>query len=339
MRHRQGMQLVNDRRQVQALFDRWGEVIHVRDADDAGTPRSALRRLEHRDELVRVAKAAFVRGADWAAADDWKRFRFRALGFGLCAGPDTYLTGAAGCVVHELPTIGSPPLRPTAVRPGDAHRAPNRTVHGRVRWGYLPPHHRAVRSRIRVVSPAYAAIDMARHDGTQAGLVAVDNLLHRGTDPEIVARLLAEMVNYPGITQARWALEHADARCESPVETLGRYAFLAGGWDPPLSNVWVTDGSTSRRVDHLIPEYGIVIEGDGDIKYDNRPDASDIIKDEKARERWLRNLGFAVVRYTYAIAMYHPDWLLVEVAREIARHRHRPAPTCWSLDPPWRQTA
>jgi hypothetical protein len=328
------MQLMTDRRQAEALFDRWGKVIHARDADASGTPRAVLRRLEDRKELVRVAKASFVQATDWAASDDWERFRLRALGFGLGAGADTYLTGAAAALIHQVPVIGSPPTRPTAVRPGDAHRAPNRSVHGRVRWGHLPPQHRTIRQRVRVVSPVYAAVDIARHDGRQPGLVAADSLLHRGASPEMAGHLTSDMVNYPGIAQAQWAFAHADARSESPVETLGRYAFIAAGWDVPLSNVWIMDGSVRRRADHLIPEFGIVIEGDGDVKYDNRPDASDIIKDEKARERWLRKLGFGVVRYTFAMALYRPGELISEVALEIARHRHRPAPTCWSVDRP-----
>jgi hypothetical protein len=165
--------------------------------------------------------------------------------------------------------------------------------------------------------------------------VAADFALRRQVQPEIPAYLAAQMSAYPGIGHAIWALEHADARCESPLETLGRYAFIQAGRPAPLSNVWVCAGGVVRRVDHLIPEHGIVIEGDGDVKYDDRPDAAAIVTDEKARERWLRRLGFVVIRYTYQVARYHPAWLLAEVDREIRNRGGRPAPTCWSLDPPW----
>lgn len=335
MRHCPGMSRTQDLRHLSSLFDRWGPVVHLRDADTAGWPRDLLRRSAERGDTVRVGKASFVQSHVWEPADEWQRFGYRAIGFGLCVGQETHLAAAAAALLHGVPVVGDPPATPTAVRPGDAHRAPIRSVHGRTRWGHLPPQHRTIRQRVRVVGPAYTLVDIARHDGPLAGLTAADHLLHHGLHPEVPARLIAEMDAYPGVGQAAWAVKHADPRCESPLETLGRYAFIQAGRPVPLSNVWVYSGSAARRVDHLIPEFGIVIEGDGDVKYDNRPDASAIVTDEKARERWLRSLGFTVIRYTYAIARYHPEWLLAEVTREIRNRAGRPAPTCWSLDPPW----
>lgn len=284
---------------------------------------------------MRVGKAAFVGADSWDVADAWGRFRLRAIGFGLCTAADAHLAGAAAAVIHGIPTVGSPPSLPTAVRPGDAHRAPIRSTHGRIRWGYLPPHHRTTRSRVAVVSAAYTSVDVARRDGPLAGLTAADHLLHQGMHPEIPADVLAHMKGYPGIRQAEWAWSHADPRCESPLETAGRFAFIQAGRPVPLSNVWISHGGQVRRVDHLYPEHGIVLEGDGDVKYNNRPDAADIVRDEKARERWLRSLGFTVIRYSYATVRNNPHLLLAEVDREIARRRGRPAPTCWSLNPPW----
>lgn len=329
------MSRIQDNRLFADLIARTGPVVHLRDADTAGVSRDLLRRVEGRGDALRVGKAAFVGREAWDAANEWTRFGFRSIGFALGIGSDNYLTGAASALLHGIPRLSGPPALPTAVRPGDAHRAPVRSVHGRVRWGHLPLTHRMTRQRVGVVSPAYTVIDIARHDGPLAGLVAADFTAHDGLHPEIPSHLVTQMRCYPGISHATWALEHADPRCESPLETLGRYAFITAGRTVPLSNVWIVDGSAVRRVDHLIPEYGIVLEGDGDLKYNNRPDAAAIITDEKARERWLRSLGFIVIRYTYQIARYHPERLLAEVDREIRNRRGQPVPSCWSMDPPW----
>ena len=78
-----------------------------------------------------------------------------------------------------------------------------------------------------------------------------------------------------------------------------------------------------------------VLEADGAVKYNDRPDADTIVTLEKERERLLRRAGFGVVRYTFADAVNRPD-IIVERARQAALLRPAgPAPTCWAMDPPW----
>ena len=185
------------------------------------------------------------------------------------------------------------------------------------------------------VSPAYCAIDIARHLGPQDGLVIADAVLHLGPDRAILTELIGKMQAYPGIRAALWAVQHADSRSESPLETLGRYAFISAGLPAPLSNVWVWAGGHWFRTDHLLPESGVVLEADGALKYNDRSDADTVVTSEKERERLLRKAGFGVARYNWADAVGRP-WIIPERAREAALLRNgRPIPTCWTLDPPW----
>lgn len=324
---------LNDWRMVCSLFDRYGPVVTMDQADRAGVARGAVRRVEHRGQLLRLAKSAFTDTRVYEEADSWERFRLQSLAVGLSACRDTFLAGEAALTVHGLPTLGEPPERPRAVRPGDAHRGPNLSAHARVRTGWLPSAHQTIRHRVRVVSAEYLAVDIARHNGPLHGLMVADRVLHDGGLRESMSRLVGEMRNYPGIETAAWALTHADGRSESPVETIGRYAFLEAGLTPPLSNVWITDGRSVRRVDHLLADDGIVLECDGDVKYSG-PDAAAVIDDEKSRERWLRALGLSVIRYGYRRAVYARGGILAEVARERRARAGRPAPQCWSLDNP-----
>lgn len=329
------MSVVAERRLLDQLFARWGPVVHARDARTAGLPRGMLVRAVDRADLIRIGKAAFVRSRDWDAAGERERFRLRSLAFGLGLRDDAHLTGPAAALLLGLPLVDVPVGLPVAIRPGDAHTGHDRSPYGRVRHGYLPLTCRTERSRVRVVSPAFCAVDIARHLGPRDGLVAADAVLHAGADREAMTRIAENMLAYPGIESVAWVAGRADPRPESPLESLCRYAFLADGRRPPLSNAWIGTGSRWFRVDHLLPDDGVVLEGDGNLKYRDRPDADAIVRDEKERERLIRGLGYGVVRYTWADAVGRPGLLLNRVAEAIRLRQHAPVPTGWRLDPPW----
>ena len=236
-------------------------------------------------------QGGFVSAERWASADEWERFRLRSIAFGLALAPDCYLTEAAAQVIHGLPTLHDPPSAPIAMRPGSAHRGPDRSPFGRVRTGYLPPRYQANRGRVRVVGLPYAAVDIARHTDHAEALTVMDRTLRPASDPAELAHIVEHMENYPGIGIAGWAVVHGDARSESALESLGRLAFLEAGEPPPLSNVWIDGGSRAVRVDHLIPDTGVVIEADGALKVNNRPDAATVIENQVERERFPSSPG------------------------------------------------
>jgi hypothetical protein len=330
------MGLVTDRRQTDQLFNRWGPVIHLRDADASGVARGLLLRQTSAGELLRISKSAFVQAGPWNSITERERFRRRSIAFGLCISDDAHLTGPAAALLLGLPLFAEPTGVPVALRPGDPHTGHDRSPYGRVRHGHLPLVHRTIRSRVGCVSAAFCAVDISRHLGPVDGLVVADAALHGGTTREALYELIRNMQAYPGIATALWVAQHADPRSESPLETLGRHAFISAGITPPLSNVWICVLGQWFRVDHLLPDSGVVLEADGAIKYDDRPDASVIVTNEKERERLLRGAGFGVARYSYADAVGRPSAILRK-ATEAARLRNGlPVPTCWMLDPPWR---
>ena len=324
-----------DRLSIARLFDQSGPVVHLRHADASGVPRAVLRRSEVRGLVRRVGKSAFVLEEAYQAGDPWERFRLRSIGFAMCCAPTTHLTGWAAAVLHGLPTFGAAPATPVAVRSGDAHTASNATPYGRVRTGHLPPRHRTVRAGVPTVGLAYTVVDVARHFGSTAGLMVADAVLSRGVHREILARLTEEMVRYPGMETARWVVEYADQRSESPLETLGRLAFLARGRAVPVSNVWFEVSGRAFRVDHYLPEVGVVMEADGAIKYNNRPDSDQIVKNEKDRERLLRKLGLGVVRYDWSLALSNPRELVRRVDEQARGLNGQFRVVPWSFEAPF----
>ncbi len=326
----------HDGQMLDLLFGRFGEVVTSTDARRLAMPADLMRRSGRRGDTVRVAKAAFVRTETWRTADAWNRFRLRSIGFVLAAAEQVFLTEAAAQIIHGLPHLHPPPPLPVAIRPGDAHRGPDRTVYGRVRTGHLPPHHRTLRQRARVVDLAYAAVDVARHTDPAEALMVIDHALRHGADRGRLARLTQQMENYPGIGLAAWAIVHGDPRSESALESLGRLAFLEADRPVPLSNVWIDDGLRAVRVDHLLPESGVVLEADGALKVNNRPDAVKVVNDQLDRERFLRRLGYAVERYDFPTAAGRRGEIVYRATRAAMERGNRPAPTSWSLEPPER---
>ena len=238
------------------LFGRFGPVVVDADARRLGLPERLLCRATDGGVILRLSKSGFVAADRWAASEEWERFRLRSIAFGLTLADDTYLTEAAAQIIHRLPTLHDPPASPIAMRPGSAHRGPDRTPFGRIRTGYLPPRFQVVRDRVRTVSLGYAAVDVARHTDPAEALAVVDQVLRRGVDRAELAHLIEHMAAYPGITVAAWATSHGDPRAESLLESLGRLAFIEAEEAPPLSNVWIDDGTRAARVDHLLPDSG-----------------------------------------------------------------------------------
>ncbi len=186
-----------------------------------------------------------------------------------------------------------------------------------------------------MTSIAYTAVDTIRYAPAEEALVVIDHVLRLGVSRPELSRLALEMRNYPGIRRVFWAIEHGDPRSESPLESLGRLAFIETGRPVPLSNVWIHDRHRAVRVDHLLPESGVVLEGDGALKVNDRADAHRVVEAQVERERWLRTKGFLVERYNYWVARYHREEIIRRAAAAIRqRGAAGPVPTGWSLERP-----
>lgn len=325
---------ISDLRQAQQVFERLGPVVHLRDADTCGVTRAVLLRMTDRGELLRIAKSSFVLAEEFNSSDAWEQFRQRSIGFALCIAQDAHLTGPAAAHLLGLPVLGGPPIVPTAIRPGNPHIGHDRSPFGKLRRGYLPLSHCTSRARVRTVDPAFAAVDIARHLGPMDGLLAADAVMHAGIGRWKMQELARHMVGYPGMATVEWVVENASGHAESPLESLGRYSFLASGTPAPMSNVWIRTDRQWFRVDHLIPETGVIVEADGAVKYNNRPDADAIVTSQRVREQLLRNQGFGIARYNWLDAVGQP-WIIPVRAREAAAQRRSgPVPTCWTLEDP-----
>lgn len=155
---------------------------------------------------------------------------------------------------------------------------------------------------MRVTSVARTLIDLGRTASFDASVSAIDAALHRGLVSP--ANLTIEMTNAArtiGAAAARRAVAFGDGRTESPGESRTRTALQELGFPSPDLQVKIFSaiGEFIGRVDLAYPEWGVLIEFDGLVKYGNIPDGPDAraaVITEKRREDRLRAAGFVVVR-------------------------------------------
>lgn len=183
------------------------------------------------------------------------------------------------------------------------------------------------------VVPALAVVQHGISAGSLSALVAADAFVRGGGSVEDLDGALAWVRYHPHTTQLRSALDRVDGRHESPGETLlGHALHVMGVASTP--QVPITDGSFRAVVDFLV-DPGVVIEFDGRVKYGRPADTPDpfgrrqspeqVLWQEKAREDHLRELGYEVVRVTWA-DLQNQAVLAARIRAAIERARRRAGP-------------
>jgi hypothetical protein len=151
-------------------------------------------------------------------------------------------------------------------------------------------------------------------------LVTVNGLLHAGeTTVELLERRAASMRHDPHTADRSTVLALADPRCESAGETLAIHVCWQQGVPMPVPQFEVRDGRgrVLGRVDLAWPQYGVYLEFDGRIKYDElvKPGESvaDVVMREKRREQLISDItGWRCIRITWA-DLFTPERLAARI--------------------------
>ncbi|MCK0090464.1 type IV toxin-antitoxin system AbiEi family antitoxin domain-containing protein [Rhodococcus sp. F64268] len=268
------------------------------DALSAGLSDSEIRRGLRTGELERLAPGIYLDGrtADGLDAIERHRIRARTTGEGLPDG--SAISHVSAAVLHGLPL-----WRPDLSR---VHVSRDGTSGGRRSIGR---HLHVVQLCDDVVqvegvpctSLARTVADLACTAPVDEVVIAGDSALAR--DPSLrsaLAETLECRGRRQGIAAARRVIAFLDGRSESPGESLSRLRMEQIGLPAPsLQEVVRTpEGEFVARTDFYWKEHRIIGEFDGMGKY--RDDAPDVFRREKLREDALRDLGFQVIRWTWA---------------------------------------
>lgn len=316
---------------IAELIRRFGGVVHARTARRAGISGGRLQQLAAEHRLSRLAVGIYAPASDVADLDDWARFGLRARAYAVAHGPGAYLAGWAATYAWKLPTLGAPPASPTVVRLKAPGRSSTQSGSGRILVADVPPMHRGSLAGVPILGQDWAVADLARTAPLPHSLVVADRAVRHGADLDDA---LAHMKRWENIGRARWVAEHADPASESPLETLGRFAFIEYNLPMPVSNAWVGRDGPEKRLDGLLPWHWIALEGDGAVKYDNRDDATRIVRSQHDREFYLRRIGLEVARYGWPDVFPSRRPWADRVRAVLAERAPRSAPVRWWKDVP-----
>jgi predicted transcriptional regulator of viral defense system len=261
-----------------------------------GWTPDALRHAVSKGRLVRIRPGVF--GAPQPKPDrafDRRRqqLKIAALAAAL-ANPASVVSHGSAAAIHalsmwrhsEMPCVTVPPHFVGDIERAHLHRA------------QLPSSHLTEFAGVPVTDVARTIIDVGREDGALSGVVAADSALHRGmVQLTTLWDHVRDCRGWPGIRAARRAIEFADGRSESALESASRFKLDGLVPTPELQmSIYDLNGNFAGRADFLWPEFGVVGEADGLEKYDDDFERTSLRK-EKLRQEAFERLGLTVVRW------------------------------------------
>jgi Transcriptional regulator, AbiEi antitoxin len=279
-----------------------------------GLSYGQIERLVRQGTLVCLARGVYTDAQAMAALGPWDNFALRSRAFVMASPAGAAASDWSAVAIHRLPAIPKPPQVPSVIRVGSRTSGSNRTCNGRTRFASVQDRWFSTMDELAVVTPAFAAVDLARRCEPIAALALADAVARRDVTNKNMLLAWQDMRKWPSINRARWVIDNADADAESALESAGRFAFISGGLALPKSNVWVGDVGPRYRLDHFWAEQRLAAEGDGLKKYHLDDDPGRALGLEKDREWWLHSKGIRVIRYTWKLAVGSPD-LLVDRCR------------------------
>jgi hypothetical protein len=282
----------------------------------AGFSDARIQTLTRRGDLYQVGRGVYADGPQaretLAFADGLKLLQLAAA---------VAVTGTGAVVSHEsaayLHSIDLLSKQDAATLTCPRHRGSNARAGIRLHTATLPADHVTAAGRLPVTTPARTVIDLARTLSFQAGVVTADSALHRKlvTKAELTT-VLAACTRWRGARQAAAVIDFADARAESPLESIARIAFNDCGLPPPELQVWL--GGTVEpigRVDFYWKQYRTIAEVDGAIKYADPQRA----RAQLRRDSLFRDEGFEVVHFTWQQITQTPEHVAASIRNAFRR--------------------
>ena len=186
----------------------------------------------------------------------------------------------------------------------------------------LPAEHVEIVQGVPATTCARTAVDLARWVSFRSAVVVMDSALRRNSSPTQLDAVVARCSRWPGIRAARRAAQFADARAESPLESISRVVFAEAGLPAPDLQRPIGDPEwPTGIVDFFWEEFGVIGEADGLMKYDD--DERRSLRAEKLRQEALEALGYVVVRWTWDDIWRRPDWVVARLQRAMREGARR----------------
>lgn len=283
-------------RMLKTLAARRGGWFCRADARASGYTESEIRDRLRSGRWRRLCRDGYVEAAAESPTEPvWqRRERLHRLTAAAVAHrmPDAVISHQSAVVMHRLPVWGLALDRMHVTKQGGRWRSTEELVVHRAR---IEPHHIVRVDGARVTDVPRAAVEAACESSYEAGVVLMDAVLRQRAVTRDELTELVHLLRYrAGAPRAANAVRFADGRSESVGESRLRALMANHGLPAPELQAELFDGRRSlvARVDFLFGPEGLVIEFDGEVKYQSTGD----LVAEKWREDRIRELGYAVIR-------------------------------------------
>lgn len=253
-----------------------------------------MSRSARRGVLLRVRPGLYADADEWTGLAPWDRYAARVLAAATTL-TDPVFAYESAAVVHGLPTFGEPRLLHASTSTGRGYRRGDLVVHAgeprafeRVDGILVTALLDTVGDLIRVLPHAHA-------------VAVLDAALRRGVDAGALRRLLAVQPSSRGMRRAQSVLGAADARAESPFESVSRVTITALGFDRPELQACFELPHGEARADFWWPRERIIGEADGRGKYGETAETSaEAVWRERRREVELLRQVAHVARWEWS---------------------------------------
>jgi hypothetical protein len=298
-----------------------------RDLLDLGITDELQSAMLRRGCLVRLRHGVYALPPAAMGDDPVSRHRRDLAAAVAASGEPTWAFGASAALLHGFPLPFEVPNRMCLARPsGGDERALRRPSRHRlvipqadVTTGPVDPLSTQVIHGVATVHPALAAIGTAvRFDSARWRTAVFDAALWRGATPDELQRLIDAWRHLGRRAETEDALKRARSGAQTVLETFSRLALVEEGIpEPALQQAFHDADGLIGYTDMWWPDWGVIGEADGAVKYHDR---DDLIR-EKSREDRLRALGWAVVRWTFTDIRERPGHVADRIRRAGARGR------------------
>ena len=265
-------------------------VILRRDQNELGADE--IRRRFRAGELVRIARGIYIRHAERPRHED---FRLRAAAAGLIHS-GAIVTGPGAAAIQGFGGLYPQKMMIDVLSPSVDGTSESGFCRLRKAKGDEATH---IVDGIRVTTPAVTIMETALVHGARMGLAVAESVLWTGkcTKKEL-ADAYAHTARRKGRSAAKFVAETADDRSQSVGETLTHWCIRQAGLPEPLQQVEIFDetGAFVAKVDFFWPEFGIIVEFDGNVKLSGKyGDPETVARRQLERDTALTNLGLRIL--------------------------------------------
>ncbi|HET9872943.1 MAG TPA: hypothetical protein VFP89_10155 [Propionibacteriaceae bacterium] len=292
----------------------------TRDLVAAGFTHNEIARQVRSGTLAHLRRGAYLRGEGVDLTPSLRHLRLIEATIPQTA-PGSVVSHLSAAVMHGLPVLGGDLGRVRMTRAASGGRSRG-NIH--LYTAALRAEEVVVIGGIPTTSLARTVVDIGRTVGFDGAVVVGDAARRTGLAVADLMDGLVAAAGRPGVARARRVCAFLDDRSESPGESLSRVLLHDGGLPPSSLQHRVLDpsGRLIGRADFCWEEQRTLGEFDGRVKYGRllKPGetAQDVIYREKLREDAMRDLGWQVVRWTWA-DLSQPAGILDRLTRAFAR--------------------